>query len=254
MKLSEFTKISIRESLSGIFGAISIAFWLITVYPQLIENYKRKSGDSLSLHFLCLWLIGDIFSLIGSIWGKLISVIIAVQVYFFLADLLLILQILYYKRKPSLRSKVRLSTLKGATLSQFFVSLAVVIIFGILGWIITVLMGGIKKPELEYNGSSGFLVVGYIGSFFYLFARIPQIIKNYKSKSTDGLSPLFFAFTVLGNLTYIVSILLIDISRKYILINLPWLLSSFGTLFMDFLIFAQFISYRRRRKSEGSSN
>ncbi|KTW27042.1 hypothetical protein T552_02534 [Pneumocystis carinii B80] len=236
MGLSELLKVSTRESLSGIFGAISIAFWLITVYPQLIENYKRKSGDSLSLHFLCLWLIGDIFSLIGSVWGKLISVIIAVQVYFFLADLVLILQILYYRRKPGLRSKVRLSTLKGATLSQFFVSLIIVIIFGILGWIITVLMGGIKKPKMEVDDPTGFLILGYIGSFFYLFARVPQILKNYRSKSTDGLSPLFFAYTVLGNLTYLVSILLIDTSRKYILINLPWLLSSFGTLFMDFLV------------------
>ncbi|QSL66350.1 hypothetical protein MERGE_000728 [Pneumocystis wakefieldiae] len=254
MAFSDLRKISARETLSGIFGAISIAFWAITIYPQLIENYKRKSGDSLSLNFLILWLIGDAFSLVGSIWGKLISVIIAVQVYFFLADLLLILQILYYRRKPSLRSKVRLSTLKGATLSQFFISLTIVIIFGILGWVITVLMGGIKKPESEINGSVGFLVLGYIGSFFYLLARIPQIIKNYKNKSTDGLSPLFFAFTVLGNLTYLVSILLIDISRKYILINLPWLLSSFGTLFMDFMIFAQFILYRRKIKSEDSSN
>lgn len=43
MAFSDLRKISARETLSGIFGAISIAFWAITIYPQLIENYKRKS-------------------------------------------------------------------------------------------------------------------------------------------------------------------------------------------------------------------
>lgn len=33
-------------------------------------------------------------------------------------------------------------------------------------------------------------------------ARIPQIIKNYREKSCDGLSLLFFLLSLMGNLTY----------------------------------------------------
>lgn len=236
MEFSKFKEVSLKEGLSGVFGAISIAFWLITVYPQLIENYKRKSGDSISLYFLFLWLLGDIFSLAGSIWGRLISVIIAVQAYFFLADLLLIIQVIHYKRRSYLRSKIRLSVFKGTTPCQVFVSLIVVVLFGVLGWVITVLVGGVKKSGTESPKTSGFLILGYIGAFFYLSARIPQIIKNFRNKSTEGLSLLFFVYTVLGNLTYSASILLIDISHKYVMTNLPWLLSSLGTLIMDFMV------------------
>ncbi|CCJ28856.1 unnamed protein product [Pneumocystis jirovecii] len=254
MGFSALNKISLKEGLSGIFGSISLASWIITVYPQLIENYRRKSGDSISLPFLFLWLVGDIFGLIGSVWGKLIHIIIVIQVYFFLADLVLILQVLYYKHRYHLRNNVQEKVFKGTTPLQVFLSMLIVIVFGVLGWIITVAIGGVKKPDTQTPNSVGFLVFGYIGAFLYckllignhmylfltdwyiVFARIPQIKKNFESKSTEGLSLLFFVFTLLGNITYAISILLIDVSRKYIMMNLPWLLGSLGTLSMDILV------------------
>jgi hypothetical protein len=36
----------------------------------------------------------------------------------------------------------------------------------------------------------------------YLGARIPQIIKNQREKSCEGLSLLFFILSLLGNATY----------------------------------------------------
>lgn len=45
-------------------------------------------------------------------------------------------------------------------------------------------------------------VLGYFSAICYLGARIPQIIKNWREKSCDGLSLLFFLLSVLGNLTY----------------------------------------------------
>jgi len=36
----------------------------------------------------------------------------------------------------------------------------------------------------------------------YLGARLPQIAKNYREKSCEGLSLLFFILSVIGNLTY----------------------------------------------------
>ncbi|KAG5438017.1 hypothetical protein PCANB_000364 [Pneumocystis canis] len=236
MKLSELNKISLRQTFSGVFGAISLASWIITVYPQLIKNYRQKSGESISLRFLFLWLTGDIFALIGSIWGELILIVIITQVYFFFSDTLLILQVLYYRRRPNLKSKAIRSDFKEMSPLNVFLAFLIVVVFGVLGWIITISVGGIKKPNTDTSNPVGFLIFGYIGSFLYLFARVPQIIKNFRSKSTEGLSFLFFAFTLFGNITYSISILLIDTSRNYILMNLPWLLGSLGTLAMDLLV------------------
>ncbi|KAG4305855.1 hypothetical protein PORY_000765 [Pneumocystis oryctolagi] len=245
-----FDKISVREALSGIFGAISLASWIITIYPQLYENYRRKSGDSISLLFLWLWILGDAFSLVGSIWGKLIYTIIVIQVYYCVMDLALIFQIFYYRRRSYLRLKVKEKTFKRNTPLQALICLLTVLVFGILGWIITVAVGGVKKPDTQMADSVGFLVLGYIGTALYLIARIPQIIKNFKEKSVEGLSILFFVFTFVANITYATSILLIDLSHRYIIINMPWLLGSLGTISLDMTIFFQFVIYGRQKKEQ----
>lgn len=45
-------------------------------------------------------------------------------------------------------------------------------------------------------------IVGYFSAICYLGARVPQIVKNARERSCDGLSLLFFLLSVLGNLTY----------------------------------------------------
>ena len=36
------------------------------------ENYRRKSGDGLSMTFLVIWLAGDVFNLLGVIMQDLL--------------------------------------------------------------------------------------------------------------------------------------------------------------------------------------
>lgn len=88
----------------------------------------------------------------------------------------------------------------------------------------------------------------------YLASRVPQILLNYRRKSCEGISLLFFLFACLGNLTYVVSILAYvphdkghvgqDEWWRYIAVNASWLLGSVGTLALDLGIFAQFFWYR----------
>ena len=96
---------------------------------------------------------------------------------------------------------------------------------------------------------------------------------NFRRKSTDGVSILFFLFACLGNLTYVMSILAFEgecsgatasgsgknkgggnecapgeaahIYWEYILVNLSWLAGSAGTLLLDFAIFVQFFLYNK---------
>ncbi|KAL6232870.1 hypothetical protein BDW75DRAFT_10372 [Aspergillus navahoensis] len=103
-------------------------------------------------------------------------------------------------------------------------------------------------------------IFGYLCALLYLGSRLPQIMLNYKRKSTDGVSLLFFLFACIGNLTYVLSILAYSpvcerprhcepgevgkLYGRYILVNLSWLVGSFGTLLLDMCIFIQFFMYK----------
>ena len=114
-------------------------------------------------------------------------------------------------------------------------------------------------------------IFGYLCAVLYLGSRIPQLLLNYRRKSTEGVSMLFFLFACLGNLTYVMSIFAYEPpcariassdrstsdswcedgewSRgygRYILLNASWLIGSAGTLVLDLMIFAQFWIYRDR--------
>ncbi|CAG8626874.1 253_t:CDS:2, partial [Scutellospora calospora] len=47
-------------------------------------------------------------------------------------------------------------------------------------------------------------ILGWCSAMLYLGARIPQIIQNHKSQSTEGLSLAMFCFCVLGNVSFCV--------------------------------------------------
>ncbi|KAI8338706.1 PQ loop repeat-domain-containing protein [Chlamydoabsidia padenii] len=93
---------------------------------------------------------------------------------------------------------------------------------------------------------------GWLSAILYCCSRIPQIMQNFKNESVEGLSLTMFVFSVVGNLTYCISIFLQSTDRTYLLINFPWLLGSGGTLFFDFTIFFQFYTYQHHRKSTTS--
>ena len=103
-------------------------------------------------------------------------------------------------------------------------------------------------------------VFGYICAVLYLGSRIPQLLLNYRRKSTEGISMLFFLFACIGNLTYVLSIFAYSpvckhpkhcepgeagaIYGRYIAVNFSWIVGSFGTLLLDAGVFVQYFMYR----------
>lgn len=79
-------------------------------------------------------------------------------------------------------------------------------------------------------------------------ARIPQIIKNYREKSCEGLALLFFLLSLTGNFTYGASVMAYSQDGAYFLRALPWLLGSLGTMVEDCVIFVQFRLYSPKRQ------
>ncbi|CAA0809777.1 PQ-loop repeat family protein / transmembrane family protein [Striga hermonthica] len=89
-----------------------------------------------------------------------------------------------------------------------------------------------------------------IGTYFgwgmaaiYMGGRLPQICLN-------GLNPLMFVFALVGNSTYVASILVNSLNWSKIQPNLPWLVESGGCVLLDIFILVQFFYYQYRSRTK----
>ncbi|KAJ9154887.1 PQ-loop repeat-containing protein 2 [Pleurostoma richardsiae] len=340
------------EAISGIAGSISIACWVVVFSPQIIENFRRGSADGLSLHFIIVWLLGDVFNILGAVLQGVLPTMIILAVYYTIADVVLLAQCFYYRGftfrdevippsappKPASRQQqqrqqqqqqqqrmaagppdertslllnppperrgswsdhlehlspavpllaeepplpppppsTRLQVVAFNTLSVLMVVGA-----GVLGWFLSrsyygTPAGHEHDPQEEpADGGGGDIVFdlwgqifGYLCAALYLGSRVPQLLLNWRRKSTEGVSMLFFLFACLGNLTYVLSIFAFEprcrrddaggcepgqAAReygRYILVNSSWLAGSLGTLLLDMGIFVQFFMYNKTQAED----
>lgn len=155
-------------------------------------------------------------------------------------------------------------------------AIVIVCAAGMLGWYVSpASKKSTPDPEPLTMDTLG-QVFGYLCAVLYLGSRLPQLLLNYRRKSTEGVSLLFFLFACIGNLTYVLSIMAYSpvcggsaptadelssiyshrhrehcqpgeagaLYGRYVLVNLSWLIGSFGTLLLDMAIFVQFFLYR----------
>jgi solute carrier family 66 (lysosomal lysine-arginine transporter), member 1 len=345
------------EAISGICGSVSIACWVVVFSPQIIENFRRSSAEGLSIEFVIIWLLGDVFNILGAVLQGVLPTMIILAIYYTFADLVLLGQYFYYQGfrlrdpKPDTPAQVasanertplitgpsleagaapsrpanaadveiggrarsrsafreRLGSLDATHLSPVVplhahpkpdedpvevlkpsqprsliqqilfngTAILLVVAAGIAGYYLSP-----SAPETSTHGSTPEddqvqslkfslwgQIFGYICAVLYLGSRFPQLLLNYRRKSTEGLNELFFLFACLGNLTYVLSIFAFApmcakqrhghwveshcrpgeagaVYGRYILVNLSWLLGSLGTLFLDMAVFVQFWMYR----------
>lgn len=272
-------------AVSGITGSISIACWIIVFAPQIYHNFQRKSAEGLSMLFVVLWLLGDVFNVVGAVMQGVLPTMVVLAIYYTLADLVLLWQCHYYgtdaqvdpihlspanplnEAEPLLEtfndingsspegssagdSRSDLSSSSGDSSILYNVLMVIIVLLsGIGGWA----LGGSGSPsapsvpdsELQYNPVAQFF--GWLCAILYLGSRIPQILLNIERRSCEGVSFLFFLFACLGNVTYVVSILSVATGPRYLLVNASWLAGSLGTLVEDFIIFCQFFIYNERK-------
>lgn len=150
-------------------------------------------------------------------------------------------------------------------------AVALVCAAGVMGWFVSPAAKSSSPDSEPLTMDVLGQVFGYFCAVLYLGSRLPQLLLNYRRKSTDGVSLLFFLFACIGNLTYVLSILAYSpichgsseevlghrrhrahcrpgeaaaLYGRYILVNLSWLVGSAGTLLLDMAIFTQFFLYR----------
>ncbi|KAG2201754.1 hypothetical protein INT47_002014 [Mucor saturninus] len=269
---------------SIVAGYISILFWLIVFIPQLLENYKRKNGDGLSLSFLFIWLAGDIFNLAAIIMERLMFTMFLLALWYTVADICLIWQVVYYKQcvttEPNSNEDEAVALIATKTIKQrrpsvldssdevsdeeeealdndivpakekmnpiwinligFLVLTAVILTF-CYAYVI------VKKVDDENSIRLIPQILGWSSAVLYVGSRVPQLIKNWRQQSTDGLSSGMFICAVFGNLFFASSIFLKSTERRYIIVNLSWIIGSLGTVIFDIMIFLQFYVFNRRK-------
>lgn len=129
-----------------------------------------------------------------------------------------------------------------------------IVAVGTIGWLIAYKTGTWKPvPPPESQSAplddsdanpAGAQFLGYVSAALYLTARLPQIWKNYREQSCEGLSLLFFILSLMGNGTYGAGILCHSLERNYVTKNVPWLIGSLGTIVEDIVVFWQFRIYK----------
>ncbi|RKP16758.1 hypothetical protein ROZALSC1DRAFT_8545, partial [Rozella allomycis CSF55] len=236
-------------------GYISIMFWFIAQFPQIIQNYRNQSVQSLSPVFLLNWILGDSANLIGSILTKQLPTQIYLATYFVIIDIALSVQYIYYKRK-AIHSRITVS--ENASLLRYNSSSNSIKSSESVSKILAVIPFLTKASAMPLNSQEPDslvqlgVAISWICSVLYLSSRIPQIYRNWKRQSVQGLSISMFIFAALGNLTYTISILLKTKSTEAFYNSLPFLIGRYinlifmisgGTLLFDFSIFMQSTFY-----------
>ncbi|CAG8727196.1 2120_t:CDS:2, partial [Cetraspora pellucida] len=186
---------------SEIAGFISIACWMVVGFPQLYENYKRKSGDSVSLPFVYIWLLGDFFNLLGAILQNLLLTVY--RNYDFDEEVSL-LQSMRTDSQTSQTSQTSIYQSRVKQSLEILIGLVGVCVAGVIMYYISTLFRNNEKDGKDGQQHMELLpqIFGWCSAMLYLGARIPQIIQNHKSQSTEGLSLAMFCFCVLGNVTF----------------------------------------------------
>ncbi|KAK9723071.1 hypothetical protein K7432_002178 [Basidiobolus ranarum] len=176
------------EVISQIIGWIYFLAWTVSFYPQLIQNYRRKSVQGLSVDFLmynvvgftCMTVYNSTFYWNSSIQDEYRqrnnghSNLVAVNDVFFgmhaiIITMATIAQVFMYKRNP------------GQKPSWFGIALVTGCILGAVGYSIYIGVTGSFWIDFLYYLSYVKLGISFI-------KYCPQIWINYKSKSTVGWS------------------------------------------------------------------
>ncbi|XP_048470968.1 lysosomal amino acid transporter 1 homolog [Rhincodon typus] len=253
-----------RDTTSVVLGLFSVFCFMMAAFPQCYSSYLNGNMDqAVSIWFLIGWLAGDSCNALGAFLAQQLPIQIYTAVYYVVVDVIMVSLYIYYAIKNRSRPD-------GTVINA-------VVAFVMLGAMVSLLPGKhlgssvqdvpkfTRRSLLAFSHVSanqefttqeiiGF-TIGSFSSVFYLASRLPQLCRNSKRKSTEGISPLLFSLMILGNLTYGLSVLLKDPRQgqskgNYVVHHLPWLIGSLGTMGFDMIILFQFFIYQEREFEE----
>uniref|UniRef100_A0A8B9R2M1 PQ-loop repeat-containing protein 2 n=1 Tax=Anas platyrhynchos TaxID=8839 RepID=A0A8B9R2M1_ANAPL len=231
------------EYWSVVIGLISIVCFLFAALPQIyVACQNGKVDQALSLGFLLCWIAGDLTNFIGCYLTNQLPIQTITAISYVNMDIIMISQYVYYKLKNQKMTKCS-KNLKNFCVTWILVCIALCIVLLCQLLVRNQDQSSVlerSNTSLDMIEMSGF-ICGYISCVFYLGSRFPQLYKNFQRRSTEGTSYLLFALAMLGNCTYGLSLVLkmpatTSFQALYFLHHLPWLIGSFGVLFLDIFV------------------
>lgn len=256
------------RSISAAIGYIYFMAWSISFYPQTFSNFKRQRTDGLSVDFCFLNVLGFgcYTAYNGSFfWSKTIeeeykrrypgaeilvqSNDLAFAIHALLMSSITLFQIVYY-------DGIRSVKLKKPILS------AVILIFGICGIypiliVVDSYRGKYDNDSMHtFNWLNYLYLLSYCKIFISLIKYIPQVILNYRRKSTVGWSIwnilLDFTGGVLSDLQLVLDCINLHdfraITRNLAKFGLGWLSIIFDLIFL----FQHYFLYNHRDNNDSS--
>eukprot|EP00033_Pygsuia_biforma_P004049 GCRY01004437.1.p1 GENE.GCRY01004437.1~~GCRY01004437.1.p1 ORF type:complete len:326 (+),score=49.07 GCRY01004437.1:142-1119(+) len=265
---------------SVFFGLASIGIWMFAQFPQIFMNFKRGSVESLSLPFIAEWLLGDLTNFVGALLTHQLPTQIFTGGYFVCVDIIVCFQFIVFSIRDRVRGKnkqysninsedsaggdeiARTSSSSNMANKSSVAILGVVLLlslyFTLPGLSIdSAAHSSVSSRHLLSKGSDTSatlgVILGWVSTTLYVTSRTPQIWKNFRRKTVDGLSFLMFFCAVGGNGFYGISIFLYSTDSSFLMDKLPWLVGSLGTVCFDFMIFCQFYLYRKNTAQDGET-
>lgn len=261
-----------RVTVANLNGSLSIACWIIVLLPQLLEQWRLKSADGISISFITIWLVGDICNLVGALMAGLRPSVTLLAVWFCISDSLLMLSYFYYtrqerRRRPPISSAATSDSTpllqdlddvtaeltgsrprsKSRLTHNWLIEWGLPILFVAAVTVISYSYSQSSRPGGDGSGvkNDGPVpqTLGYASALLYLTARVPQIVRNHHRRSVVGLSVVFFCLSITGNASYAAQILFYRTDWPWIKAYIPWLLGSLGTIVQDLIILIQFHLY-----------
>lgn len=248
--------ITARDKWSFIIGMLSNLMWIVSSAPQIYQNCKTKRVDGISPFLFSLLETGNILSLIGVIITHGLITQIITAVIYALLDGIMFSQYIYYRycRKTMNEQSEGQDDQYPNTVSENisddsdkesdYFNAESSQATGHVAGLATGLFVAAAQSKVDYKapyvkdqlvGS----LFGWISGCVYIGSRIPQVITNFKNRIVTDLSPIYVCFALMGNATYVLSVLLKSVESNYMWRQTPFLFGAMGPMTCDILFLFQ---------------
>ena len=241
--------ITTRDKWSFAMGMISNLIWIISSSPQMVQNCRTRIVEGQSPFFFSLLFTGNVLSLVGLlINGGLVTQYITSTLYVLLDGFLFLQFVMYtYCCPPTNSEKTKHmhenpeepeenETIEDGSHSQLYIAGS--------SALLTAAASAKTDFATPYNKSNIVgTIFGWCGALIYLGSRIPQVVKNIKSKKVRDLSPFYVILAICGNGTYALSLFIKSTDGSYLWSQAPWIVGCFGPMSCDVIFLIQMCIY-----------